>query len=359
MRNLTLLSLLTGAAFLAVPAVASAENFSLHEQLGLATNLNEPQDALYTVGPSLETKVLFNLSRNWTLGPTLGAMYFPRWTDSGLNAGLLWTGGATLRLQGDREANVQQGNYNYHTGTTSEARDGGWSPWVDVSALAANTGNLFRPAFSVGAGVDMALDESHTAWAGPFLSFTHVFQTAGTEGTTQLNKNDVNIFVAGLGLSFDFPPRRQVETRTRTLRVVEFVPVKTVCPACAAPPPPVQLEFVETVYFDWDKSVLRWESQDKLDRVVETLKKHADCTITDQGNASLDGQYEHNVALSARRSTSVRDYLIAHGVDASRLNEVHFGPNVPANKGDNKTQEGRERNRRVQFEVHFTLNGSK
>ena len=324
---------------------AHAEDYSLKLEGSAAVNLTSPQDAIYTVGPALDTKLLFNLNRNWTLGPTLGVAYFPRANDNGLNAGLLWTGGATLRLQGDRSV------------VDSDLDANSWSPWVDVSALAANTGNVFRPGFGAAVGVDMALDDEHEAWAGVFVGYEHVFQTSGTQDNLSLDMNDVNIFKMGATLAFDFPPHRTVDTVVKT--VVRQVVSPANCPACAQPH--AKIERTEVVYFDFDKDTLRWESTDKLDHMIELFNAHPKANVRVQGHASRDhknmttAQTNHDMDLSNRRAQTVMSYLTSHGIDASRLQLEALGDEFDAPRGDNTTQEGRERNRRVQFRVSFVV----
>jgi outer membrane protein OmpA-like peptidoglycan-associated protein len=339
MRHFYLLSALTLGAAALVTSSAHAEDYSLHLEPGLAAPLSAPQSTLFQAGPALDSKLLFNLNHNLALGPSVSGLYLPRIdVNSNQNAGVMWQMGGSLRLQGDRRP---------HRGD-----DAGMSPWADVDVMAAYTGHLPLLGLSAGVGVEMALDHAHEAWAGPFLRYTHVFQTADNSGGSLLDKNDVNLITGGLSLSFDFPPHTYTRTHTvvRTVERTKFVALQPEEKQVTVVVP-VEINLIRKVYFDLDKSVLRWESRDKLDEVVAELKKHPELTVKIQGHASSDGQKTHNEKLAADRSAAVVKYLSDRGVDASRLQGESFGIDMPS--ADNQMQEGRERNRRVEFVVTF------
>ena len=343
-RSIRLLSALAiGAAAFATPQLAHAENFSLHLEPGMAQPLNAPQDNIYTTGMVLGAKGMFNLKPWLSVGPSVSAVYLPRIIDDGSNAGVLWQFGGSARLQRDRTL--------FRLGI-----DGDWSPWIDVDLTAAHTGQLWRPALDLGVGLETALDHNHAAWWGPFIRYTHVFQTSDRQDFTLLDDHDVSIFQAGISFSFDFPSRARTVVQTVHSKDVEvrLVPMlKTECPKCAgAVAQAAPLELKEKVYFDWDKSTLRWESKDKLDAVVAKLQAHPGARIHVQGHASSDGQKVHNEKLAGARAEAVRQDLVSHGVVASSLTVDNFGVDRPA--GDQKKQEGRERSRRVEFEITVT-----
>lgn len=340
-RTVYLLSALTVglSAFLAVPQVAHAEDFSLHLEPGIIQPLNDPQASIYQTGIVLGAKGMFALKPWLSVGPSVSAAYLPKAIDDGSNAGVLWQFGGSIRAQ--RSHSI----FN---------DDGGWSPWIDADLMAGHTGNLWRPAFDVGVGMDAALDHNHSAWFGPFLRYTQVLQTSYHQDGAALDRSNPAMLQAGVSFSFDFPTRKEVQVvkvhdvETRTIRVVERQPATVV----QAAPVPEKFELTKHVYFDFDKSTLRWESRDKLDEVVSALNAHPGVEIRVAGHASSDGDKLHNEKLSGERTAAVVMYLIKHGVSASRLHGVAQGIDHPA--APNTTQEGRERNRRVEFEVTFT-----
>jgi outer membrane protein OmpA-like peptidoglycan-associated protein len=334
-----LLSALTavGAIIFAAPTPAHAENFSLHLEPGLAVPLTTPQATNFDTGLVLGAKGLFLLNRNLAVGPSVSAAYLPRATNTNNNAGVLWQFGGSLRLQGDHEKNW-------------------FSPWVDVDAMYARTGNLDRPAGDVGLGIDFTTDAQHAFWIGPFVRYTHVFQTDTHQDTSLLDSRDINLLQVGASFTFDFPPMKKVVNHYSYADHYRFVVVHDAAPPshdAVATTAPEHFDLTQHVYFDWDKSVLRWESRDKLDEVARALNKAPNLVIHVQGHASSDGQLAHNEKLAQARTQAVVDYLVHTGhVDANRLKAESYGVDRPF--APNTSKEGRERNRRVEFEINFT-----
>jgi outer membrane protein OmpA-like peptidoglycan-associated protein len=184
---------------------------------------------------------------------------------------------------------------------------------------------------------------------GPFLRFTHAFQTADNSAGFSLNKDAINVIQGGVSVSFDFPPRTYEHTRTVVKREVRIYLVPMEVQAPAVQPATTAFTLTERVYFARNSATLDWQSRDVLDAVAKKLAAHPNMTFTVDGHASADGDKNYNRALSARRATTVRDYLAAHGVAADHLVGLAHGVDVPA--ADNATQEGRERSRRVEFTI--------
>jgi len=349
-RSIRLLSVLAiGISAVAITPMAHAdERFSLHLDLGGVQPLTAPQSQLYQTGVGMNARGLFNVEEFLSVGPAVSAMYLPKAIDDGSNAGTVWQLGGAVRLQ--RTHNIL-------------GEDGVWSPYLNMDVGAAATGNLWRPAFGLQVGMDVACDSRNSFWFGPYLGFDHVFQTSGVQDGQLLDSHDVNMLTGGVSFTWDYPQRnRVIRERVVEHRVARFPGSSTVVVVhdqpqvvtASKPEKPEKLELTEHVYFDFNKATLRWESKDKLDAVVTKLNAHPDVAIHVQGHASSDGQKTHNEKLAAARAESVRAYLVAHGVDASRLTVDSFGVDRPA--ASNKTQEGRERSRRVEFEVTFTSN---
>jgi outer membrane protein OmpA-like peptidoglycan-associated protein len=343
-KHLLIIAGLIGA-FVAFSGTAKADNsFSLHLEPGLVQPLTVPQSNIYSTGGVLTVKPMFTLLPYLTIGPSVSAMYLPRQTDNGQNAGVVWQFDGSLRLQGDRRSNAKF-----------------WksiNPWIDMDLGVGQTGDLTRPVWDIGVGAEVPLDQNHIAWFGPFLRYTHLFNTSDVDNGKLLDPRDVNFLQVGVSVSFDTPTHRRVE-RVETERlvvkreVVTSPPVRTVKLVLQ----PEKLDLTEKVYFDFDKSTLRWESNDKLDAVVAQLNAHPNLKIKVEGHASSDGNKQHNIKLSGERTSAVVAYLVRHGVSASRLEGVALGIDQPA--APNTTQEGRERNRRVEFTVSFISFDSK
>lgn len=100
-----------------------------------------------------------------------------------------------------------------------------------------------------------------------------------------------------------------------------------------------------SVHFNTDSATIRSDSYESLDRVVDLLKRVPTMRGVIEGYTDSTGSAAYNQALSERRAAAVSDYLVAHGIDASRVPWKGYGESDPI--ADNATAEGRAMNRRV------------
>lgn len=111
-----------------------------------------------------------------------------------------------------------------------------------------------------------------------------------------------------------------------------------------------EIVILDKVFFELDSSILKAESIHILDDVAATLMSHAEIAVVQvQGHTDDQGSDEYNLGLSQRRAETVRDYLVAQGVDARRLVPKGYGETVPLQPGT--SEEAREANRRVAFKI--------
>ncbi len=99
------------------------------------------------------------------------------------------------------------------------------------------------------------------------------------------------------------------------------------------------------VEFDFNKASVKTGYFEHINRVAKFLKQYPEVNAVIEGHTDHIGSEEYNMNLSQRRAVSVMQKLIDKGVDASRLQAVGYGESRPI--ADNKTNEGRQRNRRV------------
>ena len=92
----------------------------------------------------------------------------------------------------------------------------------------------------------------------------------------------------------------------------------------------------DRVFFAFDRSDLSDQAQSTLDAQAAWLGSFRAVTVTIEGHADERGTDDYNLALSARRAAAARDYLIAKGVDAGRIETLAYGESRPAAIGSNE-----------------------
>ncbi|MBI5517961.1 MAG: OmpA family protein [Deltaproteobacteria bacterium] len=111
-----------------------------------------------------------------------------------------------------------------------------------------------------------------------------------------------------------------------------------------------RIVLLEPIYFATDRADIQRRSDRLLDRVADVLRSSPHIRrVSCDGHTDNRGDPEYNLGLSQRRMQSVMDWLVAHGIDASRLEAHGYGMTRPI--ADNTTREGRARNRRVEFVI--------
>ena len=103
------------------------------------------------------------------------------------------------------------------------------------------------------------------------------------------------------------------------------------------------------VNFEFNKARLTPESYPILFYAVQNLNENPDTKVEIQGHTDNIGSEQYNMNLSEERAQTVRDYLVAKGIDPSRLTVKGYGESMPV--ADNSTPEGRSLNRRIEFKV--------
>ena len=86
----------------------------------------------------------------------------------------------------------------------------------------------------------------------------------------------------------------------------------------------------DRIYFEEDQSTLTAEAQETLKRQAAWLQKYTNVQILVEGHADERGTREYNIALSARRATASREFLLTQGVEAARVSSIAYGKERPA-----------------------------
>lgn len=134
------------------------------------------------------------------------------------------------------------------------------------------------------------------------------------------------------------------------IEVPKPVIVPEVVPVDIPPPPPPVVEkklIIENINFAFDAFEITEEQKPYLNEVAAKLKVRKDVYMVVSGHTDNLGTTVYNKNLSKKRADEVKNYLVAQGVDASRILVEFYGFDKPLES--NQTIEGRAKNRRVEF----------
>ena len=127
-------------------------------------------------------------------------------------------------------------------------------------------------------------------------------------------------------------------------------PVARPAPAPAAPAvAATKVTYAADAFFDFNKSALKAEGRAKLDDLVGKVKGISLEVIIAVGHTDSVGSDAYNQKLSVKRAEAVKAYLVTKGIEKNRVYTEGKGEKQPV--ADNKTSEGRAKNRRVEIEV--------
>ena len=111
-----------------------------------------------------------------------------------------------------------------------------------------------------------------------------------------------------------------------------------------------KIEIREKIQFEYNSAKIKEASDGLITEIADVIKKHPHIKkIQIEGHASSEGNAAYNKTLSGRRANAVKAALIAKGVEAGRLTSKGFGAEKPI--ASNDTEEGKEANRRVEFNI--------
>jgi peptidoglycan-associated lipoprotein len=106
---------------------------------------------------------------------------------------------------------------------------------------------------------------------------------------------------------------------------------------------------LKDVFFEFDRYDLRSDARDVLRGNADWLKKNPSARVEIEGHCDDRGTNEYNLALGAKRSQAVKDYLLTLGISTERLSTISYGEEIPVCK--DPSEDCRGKNRRARFVV--------
>ena len=175
------------------------------------------------------------------------------------------------------------------------------------------------------------------------------------------NRGDVDMVSLGLVYKLGRPAARAPVHAAPEPVVEAPAPAPMAAPAPAPAPAPVptseKVSFSAESLFDFDKAAVKPEGKAALDDLLAKLQGMNTEVMVTVGHTDSVGSDAYNQKLSQRRADAVKAYIVSKGIDASRVYTEGKGEGAPV--ADNKTAEGRAKNRRVTVEVVGTRTTNK
>lgn len=104
---------------------------------------------------------------------------------------------------------------------------------------------------------------------------------------------------------------------------------------------------LEGITFDVNKATIKPESEETLMKALKTLQTYPEIEVEIGGHTDSDGSAKSNLKLSQARADAVKAWLVEKGIDPKRITTKGYGEDKPI--ADNKTKEGKAKNRRIEF----------
>lgn len=106
---------------------------------------------------------------------------------------------------------------------------------------------------------------------------------------------------------------------------------------------------LQNIFFDVDKYDLKEKSVTELKKILRFLRENPSLKVEISGHTDDTGSASYNTELSQKRAQAVHDYLLSNGIEAKRMIPKGYGSGRPI--ADNSTEEGRQKNRRIEFKL--------
>ncbi|KAB1067826.1 OmpA family protein [Tamlana haliotis] len=241
------------------------------------------------------------------------------------------------------------------------SRKGWFDPYLQAGMGGSSINNDKVLTFNAGAGANF--------WLGKQKNWAINLNTMGKWGINEDNKGDNHIQHA-IGVVFKpFGKKKKPAPAPVVEQAPEPEPEPVVEPTPTPEPTPEpqvdqeavlreqmtsDLSEVRRVYYDFDSSTLTSEDQDIVDELVVFMNKYPTAILDIKSHADSRGAKDYNLQLSQKRSKSIVDYAVTHGIDRSRFVAEGFGEtqlNNGCSDGVKCTKEEHRENRRTDYEL--------
>lgn len=108
-----------------------------------------------------------------------------------------------------------------------------------------------------------------------------------------------------------------------------------------------QIQGLETIHFEYDRSVLTSDGKKKAQMAADWLKSNTNANLQIEGHCDSRGSIEYNLSLGERRANAVLAYMGGLGVNANRMSVISYGKEKPIAPGDSEADH--RKNRRANF----------
>ncbi|MDO6760278.1 OmpA family protein [Tamlana sp. 2_MG-2023] len=241
-------------------------------------------------------------------------------------------------------------------------RQGWFDPYLQVGMGGSSIADNRVVTFNAGAGANF--------WIGKSKNWAINLNTMGKWGINKDDKGENHIQHA-IGVVFkpgifkkkkpEPAPVVEKEPEPEPEPVVEATPVVEPTPEPKVDEEAIlreqmasDLSEVRRVYYDFDSSTLTSDDQDIVDELVVFMNKYPTAVLDIKSHADSRGAKDYNLQLSQKRSKSIVDYAVTHGIDRSRFQADGFGEtqlNNGCSDGVKCTREEHRENRRTDYEL--------
>ncbi|MGH7742513.1 MAG: peptidoglycan-associated lipoprotein Pal [Candidatus Eiseniibacteriota bacterium] len=144
-------------------------------------------------------------------------------------------------------------------------------------------------------------------------------------------------------------PTTPAPAETQQVPTPAPTPAATTAPAPDAAATTLKSEDLGTIYFDFDSANLSEQARGMLDHSAKLLRDHPGVHVLIEGDCDERGTAEYNQALGEKRAQAARDYLVAAGIAASRIDIISYGKEHPVDPGHD--ERAWSHNRRAAFSI--------